>query len=84
VVRYEALRSIARSDAEARLPTLFNAVRPNLIAASVRLTGIDERAIGAWIASWKPAARLHAAGGWDWAHIARAYRTKTRRFEVAV
>ncbi len=66
-----------------RLPSLFRALRPDLIGTPLRLTTIDAWALHAWEQQWKPNFR-GGDGGWDWRRERFGYDNTPARFEIAV
>lgn len=75
ILRYEAMRQVAREDAEALL-------RERWGTPELRLSGIDWQALGCWARQWKPVPGRD--GGFDWRTEAGHLMCKYKRFELAL
>jgi len=81
--RYLAKRHAAYKAAMERIPTLFRAIRPDLVDVPLKFTTIDAWALHAWETQWRPRFR-GGDGEWDWRRERFGYQNWPARFDVAV
>ena len=78
LARYNAMREAALADAEQRLQNRIS----DPLGSTIRLSLLDERALGAWQQQWKP--RPDRSGGWNWRDQRLRLASTISRFEIAI